>query len=172
MADPRDFEELFVYYNAVAGYFRRVGFSADEARDLSQDTFVRVYEHMKQYRGDARWEYIKKVARTVASNELRRRSTHKRDGDEVSVDETHAFVDPSDSPDTLLIRKERRARLYEAVNALPQRLRTCTLLYLAEFQYSEMQQILGCTLDAVKSCLYEARKRLKAMLAEDVLQID
>lgn len=159
----RDFERLFRYYPAVLAFMKRSGFSPDEARDLAQDVFTRVYEYMDAYRGQADWAYVKTVARTVALNEIRSRSAQKRAAILEPEDRLAAVADRGPAPDADYDRR----RLYEAVERLDDKRKPCMLLYLAGFPYREIEQILGIRPPTLKSRLHEARNQLRDMLGED-----
>jgi RNA polymerase sigma-70 factor (ECF subfamily) len=165
------FEDLYRrYYRAVVSYFVRLGFSRDDARDLAQDTFVRVYRNMSTYRGDAEWTYLETTARRVALNERRRRGTRSRAGVEVPVD----GVQPPDSAppvDVVLSEEEEQTlrvrRLAAAIEKLPEGIRDCLLLRLKGLTYRAIAEVLGISVDAVKSRLHEAKALLRAHLAEE-----
>jgi RNA polymerase sigma factor (sigma-70 family) len=82
------FEDLYKrYYRAVVSIFVRRGFSFDEARDLAQATFVRVYKSMEAYRGDAEWAYLREVATRVGLNEIRYRQAGRRKVETMAIDD-------------------------------------------------------------------------------------
>ena len=92
--------------------------------------------------------------------------TGKRRGATVPIDDLRETLaaSPSSPESEFAEREEReqfRKRLRTAVSDLPQSLRSCLLLWLNGYEYSEIQEILGITLDAVKSRLRDARKRLR-----------
>src|SRR5215212_9984228 len=95
--DEKQFEELYKFYPGVLALLRRLGFPHDEAENLAQESFVRVFRHMKDYRGDARWAYLEKTVRRVAANAIRAKNTGKRHGETVS-DEVLATVPDSSVP--------------------------------------------------------------------------
>lgn len=180
--DDSRFQELYrKYYRAVVGFFVGQGFSREKARDLAQDTFVRVYRSMETYRGEAAWGFLETTARRLALNEIRSRATLMRKARETSLDEPLQQIqsmaqDPwtgalPQSPETELIKREedvrRRRRLQEAIENLPQSLRTCVLLWLQDCSYREIMKDLGLSLDAVKSRLNEARHRLREQLGDE-----
>ena len=171
--DNERFEDLYRrYHRRLVYFFTRFGFSRDEARDLAHDTFLRVFEYMKQYRGDAEWAYIAKVARTVALNTIRGKTTIKRHAILVSDDALDELAGDAPSPNDLATAKDTRLRLYQAVDSLPYSVRICVLLYLFEFSYNDIQKILAISEDAVKSRLREARHRLRQALNEEPTGIE
>lgn len=176
------FRDLFDrYYRPVFAYFVRCGFSRDESKELTQETFLRVFRRMDQYRGDAEWGFLQVTARNLAANEIRSRRAQKRAAVEVSLEELPYLPDslardpwtsqaPPSPEDDLVEREEaanRRRRLREAMAELPEGIRACLLLRLSGLKYRHIQQRLDISMDAVKSRLHEARIRLRALLAEE-----
>lgn len=159
------------YYRSVIGFLVRFGFIRDEARDLAQDVFVRLYEHMKEYRGEAEWRFLEVTARNLALNRVRERGALKRRGATVALEEIAETAGPAPALDVELAARQEAARLHErlhgAIAELPEGTRNCLLLRLQDCSYIEIQGILGITMDAVKSRLRDARLRLKALLAAE-----
>ena len=170
------FEDLYRrYYRAIVSFFIRLGFWRDDARDLAQDTFVRVYRSMATYRGEAEWTYLETTARRVALNELRRRGTGRRAGVEIPLDGVTS-ADSGPLADEVLSQEEEQTlltrQLATAMEALPEGIRDCLLLRLQSLKYRAIAHALGISVDAVKSRLHEARALLRARLAEEPTGLD
>jgi RNA polymerase sigma-70 factor (ECF subfamily) len=161
-------ENLYGYYPGVLVLLRRLGFSPDEAEDLAQESFVRVFTHMKDYRGDAQWAYLEKTVRRVAANAIRAKSAARRHGETVS-DEVLATVPDSNVPlpDASLAQTDVVNRVREAIAQLDPIDQTVLLLRLNGRSYDEIVEALGISMSAVKSRLNTARRRLKELLGED-----
>lgn len=184
------FERLYKqYYQATIAFFVRFGFPVDKARDLAQETFLRVYRGMDRYRGDAKWTFIETTARNLAFNEIRYWSTQGRSAIEVSVDENPRLLgslatnpwtnQKPPTPEEDLGEKEKeqeaerlRRRLRAEITKLPENLRSCLLLWLRGLKYRQIQTRLDLSMDAVKSRLHEARERLRESLGEEPGEID
>jgi RNA polymerase sigma-70 factor (ECF subfamily) len=151
-------------------------FSRDKARELAQDTFLRVYQSMDRYRGEAEWAFLKITASRVALNEFRRLATQSRNGLQVAIEEHPQLSDPEASPEEDLVNREeaeRRKRwLHDSIEVLPDTQRECLLLSLSGLKYDEIQKALRISLDAVKTRLHKARKRLEAQRVEELEGID
>lgn len=160
-----DFGELYTnYIDATVGYIVRFGFSKEEARDLAQDTFIRVYQGMPTYRGEARWAFIQKTARNVALNEIRDRHAQKRDasltvpaGENVVV----KIADKKRSPEEQAAINELLERAYNAIREMSKDKQDCILHALNGHTYREIAAMLGIPENRVKSRLHEARQQLK-----------
>jgi RNA polymerase sigma-70 factor (ECF subfamily) len=173
MMGERDdmFGDLYRYYPAVCRLFITLGFDLEDARDMAQQTFLRVYEHMDSYRGESRWNYLSLVARRLAYNEMRDRAAAKRSPVVASLDDLDAdvamdaynVVDQSD-PYEDVAAKDRHEQIAVAINDLPEGARETMRWYLAGLSYEEIAQTMNVTIDAVKSRLKDARRLIKSML--------
>jgi RNA polymerase sigma-70 factor (ECF subfamily) len=169
MAGSRDeqFEELYKYMPAVRGYLKRFGFSPDELDDIAHDVFVRVYQHMDDYRGESRLAYLQEVTRNVALNKIRDRHAGKREGILVPEEKLAGYIDESvPSPEATAAKRFDSLRLREAVERLDDNQRVCVMLYLADFSYLEIGEILGISQPALKSRLNVAREKLKEWMGQ------
>ncbi|HET9766677.1 MAG TPA: sigma-70 family RNA polymerase sigma factor [Thermoanaerobaculia bacterium] len=184
------FRRLYdTYFRAVVRYLVRFRFTREEAQDLAQEVFVRVYRHMDRYRGEAPWKFLRTTAGRVALNELRRRAAKMRAGGERSAEELGedwessvtetVLTKPAPTPEQELLEREaqedqarRRQRLREAIELLPEGTRSCLLARLSGLQYDEVADAFGISMDAVKSRLHDARRRLRELLREEPSGVD
>ena len=162
------------YYRPVHRYFVRRGFADEEARDLTQQTFLGIVGGLAEVRDAARFEpWLFEIAANVLRKTMRRVRTHKRQGEAAMVDlpegsvlEEVARAPLADDPLRRALAKERRERLRQAIERLPARMRTCLALRVYQDRsYGEIATVMGLTVDTVKAHLYQARKRLEAELA-------
>jgi len=145
--------------------------SQEEAEDLAQETFVRVYQNRARFdtrQNFSTWLY------TIASNLVRDRYRWRTRHPQVSLDAENeetgtGLVDRltggDGSPSDSLQSTERAEVVRRAVAALPEELRQP--LILAEWQgkpQAEIGVILGCSAKAVETRIYRARKQLRAAL--------
>ncbi len=163
------YRQLLPYYDHLVSFIRQLGFDVEAARDLAQDVFVRVFQHVDDYRGEAKWNYLMQVARRLGYNAIRDAKAAKRHG--IMVPEA-VLLEHADRraqrPDAVVSRKEIAERLREAIDQLEPRQRICVeLFYIAENSYEESRSILGISLSALKSRLNAARGRLKELLGEE-----
>jgi RNA polymerase sigma factor (sigma-70 family) len=159
------------HYARVWRYFRSNSIADDEASDLSQDTFKRLYERMDQIRNDDPWPFIATVARTILLNRVRARQTQKRSAPMVNIDDPDLiFAEPAApaEPDYAARQTEeaRWKQVHEAVASLPPGQRQCLRLWIEDLQYDEIAKILGITIDAVKSRVRDAKRTLREQLGE------
>jgi RNA polymerase sigma-70 factor (ECF subfamily) len=142
----------------------------DEALDLSQEVFLRVFHSIHRFGGRSSLRtWIYRIAVNQARN--RRRFWHRRHrADQISLD-SHAaahgasLADGDAWPDRVLARKELAERLQRALNRLPFDQRTAIVLREIDgLSYDEMAYSLGVAVGTVKSRLTRARRALRADL--------
>ena len=146
----------------------------EDARDLAQATFVRLYQAADRYDGSRSFTtWIYTIAANLARNRIRWRQRHPETclprGDERGGSVAAAPV-AGVSPRTPweeLLRQERAAAVRAAVARLPDPLREAVMLCeWEEMSVPEAAAVLGKTPKAVESLLYRARRRLRDELAE------
>ena len=167
------FEALYrKYYGRVYKFFRKQVHGDDEAQDLAQETYKRIYETFAQYRGEAEWAFIETTARNVLFNWIRSRKTAKRSADTVDIDGPGFNNDPPAPPQPDLADRQeaemRRARLWAAIAELPEGQKQCMELWLGDTKYEAIARTLGISVDAVKSRLRDARRALRTQLGESL----
>lgn len=161
------------YYARMLRYFRRVfRISDQDAEELAQESFLRFYQAMHEYRGEAEWALLETIARNVGFNRVRSQATIKRGavrpaslGDpEVSRKEPVATqADPVDR----MIDAERRTRMRGGIAELPKGQQQCLRLWLEDWSYEEIARALRISLDAVKSRIRDAKHLLRERLGDE-----
>lgn len=178
--DPEaNFGRLFKLHDRrIRNHFLQRGFTAEEAPDLTQEVFLRVSRGLATFRGESQFKtWLFEIADHVAQNELRRRSTVKRKGREISLEtggvgeegEPAPFEPPPQPPRALdqVLKREQVERLGRAIQNLPPKMRACfQLRYFQGRKYEEIAVILNVSIDTVKAHLYQARQRLKIDLSD------
>ncbi len=145
--------------------YRFVG-RVDEAEDLTQETFVKVYQTLDRYRpADGSFtSWLMAVARNQAiDNYRRRRQEHLRRLDDPEVlDDTPSG---EEGPLRSLEREERMSLVHRGLRALPAELREPLILFdLQGVSYEEIAGILGIPLGTVKSRINRGRLELAKRL--------
>ena len=137
----------------------RLSGDAEKAREFTQDTFIRAFSRLSQFRGDAAFStWLHRIVVTVVSNARR---SELRMAREVLLDEAHSieFTAPEAEPDL----KESIAR---AVDNLSEAYRMTLILHDIEgYTHAEIAGILGVPEGTCKSRLSAARAQLREKLA-------
>ncbi len=164
------------YYRPVRFYFAKRGFSAEDARDLTQETFFGVYRGLTRFRREARFDtWLYQIAANMCRKALRDRSVQKRRSEieaKSMTDLPREVAQPDEAADPAalgeVLRKERSARLRRAIAALPVKMRTCLAMRVyQELSYLEIAAAMRLSVETVKAHLYQARQRLKNELNDD-----
>lgn len=174
-----NFERLFkLHARRVSNFFQQRGFSKEEASDLTQDVFLRVFKGIESFRLDASFKtWLFEIADHVYQNELRRLGAGKRKGWNISIDsggqdedgQPAVYEPPPSQPKALdnVLEREQAVALSQAIQELPDQMRTCFLLrYGQDRKYKEIAKIMGISIDTVKAHLFQAKKRLKLELSD------
>jgi RNA polymerase sigma-70 factor, ECF subfamily len=150
------------FQTPVLHFLRRRGFSCD-AEDLTQETFLRVYENLHRYSG--RWAFstwLFTIARRTGINH-RRRGLPTSNGSAAD-----AVVSSEPAPLDAMVVEESRSRLWDRAASLLSEDQTTALwlYYVEEMPARAIARVLGRSWASVKVMLFRARKRLRPMLAE------
>jgi len=159
------FDELVGRWNPrIRGAIYRMVGSHEEARDLSQETFLKAYRALPGFKGEARFSsWLYQIAMNLCRDRLRRGRGRFTVGLEV-VDAEAARLPGSQATDTLVERDVRR-RVAEAVAELAAEHRE--VLVLKEYEgltFAEIAEVTGLPLSTVKTRLYRALGALRGRL--------
>jgi RNA polymerase sigma-70 factor, ECF subfamily len=130
------------------------------AREVTQDTFVRAFAAIGEFRGDSAFgTWLHTIAVSLSLNAIRR---HKRDrARNAPIDDAMALAESRPYSDPVL-----REKLMEAVNDLPEGCRTVFMMHDAEgYTHQEIAAALGVTEGTSKAQLNRARGKLRVALA-------
>ncbi|UII73798.1 RNA polymerase sigma factor [Pseudomonas sp. HN11] len=137
---------------------------ADEARDVAQESFLRIWRHASTWRsGEARFDtWLHRVALNLCHDRLRRRKERPLNEEEVL-----ALADSSPSADEQLETADRNARMAAALAALPERQREAIVLqYYQELSNIDAAALMNISVEALESLLSRARRQLRSQLAD------
>jgi RNA polymerase sigma-70 factor (ECF subfamily) len=140
--------------------FRLCGGDEEMARDMVQDTFIRVFDKLSSFRGESAFAtWVHRIAVTVTLNGLRKERRLKRGADDLDV--ANDLPAPSSNVDPDL-----RDRLRAAIEALPPGSRASVILHDIEgYTHAEIGAMLGIAEGTSKARLFDARSRLRKALA-------
>ncbi|MBM3982838.1 MAG: sigma-70 family RNA polymerase sigma factor [Planctomycetes bacterium] len=172
--DTGAFSELVerFQHRLVAVMHHLVG-SADEAEDLAQEVFLRVYRTRKKYTPKAKFStWLFTIANNLALNALRDRQRRPvlplevRDSGPLGPRPTEALAPTRDEPPTHnLQQQELAAVIRQALDGLNERQRMAIVLNKFEdMNYADIADVMGLSTKAVKSLLSRARCKLRETL--------
>ncbi len=164
--NPGAFERLVRDYQGLCWHVvQRMVRHPEDARDLCQETFLRVHRYLHQYRSDAPLKsWIAQVAYAVAKRHLERRRIPLAESDSEGPALYELVADESDLAGSIA-DAEIHTHLHRAIEALPPLQRTLlTLYHLEEMPIPEIAHITGVAEGTIKSHLFRSRKALRSLL--------
>ena len=143
----------------------------DEAEDVAQETFIKAYRALPQFRGDAAfYTWLYRIAVNTAKNHLAAKGrgmptlSDQAIDDEDEPDERLMIQDIS-TPESELLSKQVAYAVNEAVEALPEELRQAiTLREIEGMSYEEIAEAMACPIGTVRSRIFRAREAIAAKL--------
>lgn len=173
--DAGAFAELVeLYQHRLVAVMNHLVGNADEAEDLAQEVFLRVYRSRKKYRPRSKFStWLFTIANNLALNVLRSRqrkpmlSLPAQDSGPLGPRPAEQIVpDRGSGPMRRLERQELAELIRQALEGLNERQRVAVVLNKFEdMNYAEIAEVMGLTTKAVKSLLSRARLNLRAALS-------
>lgn len=147
---------LFVELRApLLRYLRSLGLREDDGEDVAQETFLSLYEHLRQGKPrDCLRGWVFRVGHNLALKRLTRRGCETVEFD---------LVDGGMTPEEQADWKARQSRMQNVVAALPERDRYCLLLRAEGLRYREIAEALEMSLGAVAASLARSLNKLSVV---------
>jgi len=167
------FEELVFRYRDPI-YARAFSMTRHEqdAIDLSQEAWVRGWQRLEQFQGDASFTtWMTRIVINLCLDHLRRQKRHRTDSIE-ELDEDSGGVERqmpvvTVNPTAGLERAELRVKIDAALAELSVEHRTVLVLHeFEDMEYKEIAQTIGCSIGTVMSRLFYARRKMAGLLAD------
>jgi RNA polymerase sigma-70 factor (ECF subfamily) len=158
------------YQGRLVNYLFRFLRNLDEAHDLAQEVFLKVYQALDRYDSQYKFStWLFRVARNAAIDQIRKRRIQlvstDRSGDPDGGSGTWEFPSPDPNPYGDLRNKERGEALQKSIDALPWEYRELILVrHFGELSYEEIAKLKEMPLGTVKNKLFRARQMLKVEL--------
>lgn len=181
----KELHALYLKLNRpIYAFFLSRGFDPEDCRELTQETFLEAHRSAGSFYGKSSPEtWLFGIAKMVWRETVRNRRRKKRSADLVSLD---SLSESGDRPAAdskaggeaagqgaleKLLGQERELLLRRAIAGLPERMRLCAILHAQGREPWQIAEILQIKPSAVRSHLSQARKRLKAQLADDFADV-
>jgi RNA polymerase sigma-70 factor (ECF subfamily) len=169
--DQRAFELLVIkYQRRIQRLIARMVRDVDLVEDIAQETFIRAYRALHQFRGDAQfYTWLYRIAVNTAKKallEMKRDPTVSEaamrpasDDDETSLPGLELIS--AETPETVLAAKDIANAVNAALDALPEDLRQAlTLRELDGLSYEEISEVMNCPVGTVRSRIFRAREAI------------
>jgi RNA polymerase sigma-70 factor (ECF subfamily) len=175
--DRQSFDELVRRYDRdVLRLAMNIVHRPEDARDIYQETFLKVYRNLHRFRFECSfYTWLYRVATNVGLDYLRRRTTRREDQAPVPEDtegaSTRDFFDrqpqqnPSTNPERQLLGHEISGRIHEAMKRLSPRERMVfEMKHYEGMRLRAIGDVLGTSEETVKNSLFRATRKLRASL--------
>ncbi|MGV3569274.1 MAG: RNA polymerase sigma factor RpoE [Ramlibacter sp.] len=171
--DQKAFELLVIkYQRRIERLIGRMVRDSDLVEDIAQETFIRAYRALAQFRGEAQfYTWLYRIAVNTAKKalvDLKRdpvvsESALKGGDDEDETSGVENELTTSETPETVLAAKEIAATVNAAMEALPDELRQAvTLREIEGMSYEEIAEVMNCPIGTVRSRIFRAREAISA----------
>lgn len=169
LRDPKRCREAFgevirLYSEPLYRQIRRMVQNHDDADDLLQNTFLKAWQSVDAFRGQAKlstWLY------KIAINESLTHLEKERKRLNISIDDEESALIKSIEADTDIDGDELKLKLRRAVASLPEKQRLVfNMRYYDDMKYETMSEILGTSVGALKASYHLAVKKIEQYFAE------
>jgi RNA polymerase sigma-70 factor (ECF subfamily) len=175
LGDVRAFEMLVVkYQRRIERLIARMVRDVDLVQDIAQETFIRAYRALPQFRGEAAfytWLYriavntAKKALMDMKRDPLVSESAAHSDAEGEETSRAENELSDGATPESLLASKEIAAAVNSAIEALSDELRQAiTLREIEGLSYEEIAEAMNCPIGTVRSRIFRARDAIAARL--------
>ena len=165
--DKKAFDALVrKYQHKIVKLVSRYVRDPNETQDVTQEAFIKAYRALGKFRGDsAFYTWLYRIAINAAKNYLVAQGRRPPDKDVDAADavyyEGSAALKSNSSPERLALKDEIERTIYEAIDELPEDLRTAiTLRELEGLSYEEIAQAMDCPIGTVRSRIFRAREAI------------
>jgi RNA polymerase sigma-70 factor (ECF subfamily) len=172
--DERAYRTLLTKYErAVFNICLKMVRNREEARDLSQEAFMKVFSMLDRYNPSYAFSnWLFKITSNLCIDSMRKRRVSTLPMDEPIQSSKGEFerqyASPTDTPDKTLAKKERMALLARAIDSLPDHYRIMIVLrHQQDLSYEEIAETLDVPLGTVKARIHRAREMLKSRLENE-----
>jgi len=158
------------YQHRIGAVIGRFVHDYAESQDIAQETFIRAYRALNNFRGDAQfYTWLYRIAVNTAKNHLvsmkRRPPTSDVDADDAEHFDGAYRMHDSDTPEHELLREEIARTVSEVVAELPEELRQAiTLREMEGLSYEEISETMDCPIGTVRSRIFREREAIDSRL--------
>jgi len=150
------------YQQKIYWHVRRMVIDHDDADDLVQDVFIKVWKNLPGFRNDAQlytWMY------RIATNECITFLNKKKQKNNISLDEIDYELADTLADSTYFNGEQAQMKLQQAILTLPDKQRLVfNMKYFDDMKYEEMSDVLGTSVGALKASFHLAVKKIESYL--------
>ncbi|HLS43401.1 MAG TPA: RNA polymerase sigma factor RpoE [Paenalcaligenes sp.] len=170
--DKRAFDLLVLkYQRRIMRLLTRMVRNPSEIEDVAQETFIKAYRALPQFRGDSAfytWLYriaINTARNWQASSNRRPTSLNNYEGEDGETFDPIDNLTDISTPESEMVSRQVVEAVNEAINSLPDELRTAIILREIEgMSYEDIAATMDCPIGTVRSRIFRAREAIAAQL--------
>ncbi|WP_428979026.1 RNA polymerase sigma factor [Flavobacterium acetivorans] len=156
---------LFTYQKPLYNHIRNIVLNHDDTNDVLQNTFIKVFQHLKNFKGESKlfsWMY------RIATNEALSFLNQKAKKNGISSETLQNKAIDNLKSDPYFDGNEIQIKLHKAIIALPEKQQLIfKMKYFEELKYEEISEILGTSVGALKASYHIAVKKIEAFVTTD-----
>jgi RNA polymerase sigma factor (sigma-70 family) len=170
LLDPKTQNEAFKkllldYQKPIYYHIRNIVINHDDANDVVQNTFIKVFKHLSKFKGESKlfsWIY------RIATNEAISFINNKANRNKISNEELKIKLVDNLVSDTYFDGDAVQLKLQKAILRLPEKQQLVfKMKYFEEIKYEAMSEILGTSVGALKASYFHAVKKIEAYMIKD-----
>ena len=160
------FEDLVSEYKErLYWHIRRMVISHEDADDVLQNTFIKVFKNLNNFQGDSQvytWLYRIATNESLTFIKKRNRTTH------ISNEELHESLVTNLTSDPYFNGDDAQLKLQQAIDTLPTKQKQVFVMkYFDELQYNEISEIVGTSEGALKASYHHAVKKITEYVTDN-----
>jgi len=153
---------LFDYQKPLYNHIRNIVLNHDDTDDVLQNTFVKVFQHLKNFKGDSKlfsWMY------RIATNEAITFINQKAKKNRLTSEALQSKIVDNLRADSFFDGNEIQIKLQKAITLLPEKQQLVfKMKYFEEIKYEDMAEILGTSVGALKASYHHAVKKIELFM--------
>jgi RNA polymerase sigma factor (sigma-70 family) len=154
------FQQLIhIYQKPLYNHIRNIVIDHDDADDVLQNTFIKVFQYLKNFKGESKlfsWMY------RIATNEAITFINQKKKKQNISSEELQSKLINNLQADVYFNGNDIQLKLHQAITQLPKKQQLVfKMKYFEEIRYEDMSDILGTSVGALKASYHHAVKKIE-----------
>lgn len=153
------------YSRKTYWHIRRIVIDHDDADDVVQNTFIKVWENLDKFREDSKlYTWIFRIATNEALLFLNRNKSHSK----ISIDDVNEELIDKLESGSYFNGDKIELKLQKAILSLPEKQRLVfNMKYYENMKYEEMEEVLGTSVGALKASYHHAVKKIEEFIKRD-----
>lgn len=159
------------YQNKVCNLISRYVSNSGDVADVAQEAFIKAYRAIPTFRGEsAFYTWLYRIAVNTAKNHIvaqsRRPPASDVDAEDAEYYESGNVLKEISNPENITLSKELKRAVFDAIDALPEDLKTAmTLRELDGLSYEEIAAVMECPVGTVRSRIFRAREAVEQRIS-------